>query len=58
MSDRRIIVEVATPELVKRLEARIDDLRAENKLLREQHERLHKTVYRLMETVADLKRNR
>lgn len=58
MSDRerRVIVEVVTPEVVSRLEADNALLRQEVKQLRDKQEALHRTVYRLMETVADLKR--
>lgn len=58
MSDheRRIIVEVVTPEVVNRLEGDMALLRQENKQLRDRQEALHRTVYRLLETVADLKR--
>lgn len=55
-SERRIIVEVATPATVKRLEDENAALRRDHNLLKGQHERLHQTVYRLMEKVADLKR--
>lgn len=56
MSDRRIIVEVVTPEVVSRLEADNALLRQEMKQLRDRHEALHMTVYRLIETVSELKR--
>jgi len=52
----RIVVEVVTPEVVSRLEADNALLRQENKDLRNKHEALHRTVYRLMETVADMRR--
>lgn len=58
MSDRRIIVEVVTPEVVSRLEDENKQLRQEVKTLREQHERLHSTVYRLMEIVGDMQRKK
>ena len=58
MSDRRIIVEVVTPEAVARLEGDIALLRQEMKQLRDKHEALHKTVYRLLETVADMRREK
>lgn len=54
----RIVVEVVTPEVVSRLEADNTLLRQEMKQLRDKHEALHRTVYRLMETVADLKREK
>lgn len=56
-SERRIIVEVATPETVKRLEDENAALRKELNLLKGQHERLHSTVYRLMEKFGDLRRD-
>lgn len=56
--DRRIVVEVVTPEVVDRLEADIAALRGEIKQLNDRHEKLHKTVYKLMEAVADMKRNK
>lgn len=58
MSDRRIIVEVVTPEVVSRLEGDNALLRQEMKQLRDRHEALHRTVYRLLETVAELKREK
>ena len=56
--ERRIIVEVVTPEVVSRLEADNALLRQEMKQLRDRHEALHRTVYRLLETVADMKREK
>lgn len=56
--DRRIIVEVVTPEVVSRLEDDNALLRQEMKQLRDRHEALHRTVYRLLETVADMKRDK
>lgn len=53
----RIIVEVASPEVVKRLEAENAALRNEVKKLREQHNSLHATVYRLMDRFVDLTRS-
>ena len=60
MSDKeqRIIVEVVTPEVVSRLEADNALLRQEMKQLRDKQEALHRTVYRLLETIADLKREK
>lgn len=52
----KVVVEVVTPEVVSRLEADNALLRQEMKDMRNKHEALHRTVYRLMETVADLKR--
>lgn len=56
--ERRIIVEVVTPEVVSRLEGDNALLRQEMKQLRDRHEALHRTVYRLLETVADMKREK
>ena len=56
--ERRIIVEVVTPEVVSRLEADNALLRQEMKQLRDKHEALHRTVYRLLETVADMRRDK
>lgn len=52
----KVVVEVVTPEVVSRLEADNSLLRQENKELRDRLEALHRTVYRLMETVGDMKR--
>lgn len=54
----KFVVEVVTPEVVSRLEADNKALREEVKLLKQKHETLHHTVYRLMETVADMKRSK
>lgn len=56
--ERRIVVEVVTPEVVSRLESDNALLRQEMKQLRDRHEALHRTVYRLLETVAELKREK
>jgi len=56
--EQRIIVEVVTPEVVSRLEADNALLRQEMKQLRDKQEALHRTVYRLLETIADLKREK
>lgn len=53
----KVVVEVVTPEVVSRLEAENQELREEVKLLRGQHERLHQTVYRLMDVFNDFKRS-
>lgn len=52
----KIVVEVATPEVVQRLEKDNEQLRHELKQLRAQHEQLHRTVYRLMDIVAEFRR--
>lgn len=54
--ERRIIVEIVTPEVVSRLEADNALLRQEMKQLRDKHDALHMTVYRLIEKVGDLQR--
>ncbi len=56
--ERRIVIEVATPQVIGRLEADNAELRKELKDLRAKHEALHSTVYRLMEIVGDLRRNK
>lgn len=53
----KVVVEVVTPEVVSRLEADNQALRKEMDLILKKHEALHGTVYRLMETIANLKRN-
>lgn len=62
MTDRedpvRVVVEVVTPEVVSRLEADNTLLRQEMKQLRDKHEALHRTVYRLLDVVAELKRGK
>ena len=58
VSERRIIVEVATPAVVKRLEDENAALRRDHNLLKSQHEKLHMTVYKLMEKVQDLQREK
>lgn len=56
--ERRIVIEVATPAVIGQLLGRIDALEKENKDLKGKHEALHSTVYRLMEIVGDLRRNK
>ena len=56
--ERRIIIEVATPDVVRRLEADNAELRKEYKELRSKHEALHSTVYRLIEIVGDLRKDK
>lgn len=53
----RVVVEVVTPEVVTRLEADNAALRQELTQLRQQHNSLHATVYRLMDRFADLNRS-
>lgn len=53
----RVVVEVATPEVVKRLEEENQALRNDLRTLRSQHEKLHETVYLLMNRFGELKRS-
>lgn len=59
MSDQpfRVVVEVVTPEVVTRLEKENQQLLQEVAQLRQQHNSLHATVYRLMDRFADLNRS-
>lgn len=52
----RVVVEVATPEVIGRLETDNAALRQDVKQLRAEKDALHHTVYRLMETVSELRR--
>lgn len=54
----KVVVEVVTPEVVSRLEADNQLLRQDNKQLRDRLEALHRTVYRLIDVVAELKREK
>lgn len=56
--ERRIVIEVLTPEAVQRLEARDEALRGEMLALEKRLEGLHATVYELIEALSDLKRKR
>lgn len=53
----RVVVEVVTPEVVTRLETENAALRQVLSLLRQQHNSLHATVYKLMDRFADLNRS-
>lgn len=53
----RVVVEVVTPEVVARLEKENQQLLQEVAQLRQQHNSLHATVYRLMDRFADLSRS-
>lgn len=53
----RVVVEIATPETVKRLEDENKTLRDELRLLRQQHSKLHETVYLLMDRLGELNRS-
>ena len=57
-SERRIIIEIATPEVVSRLKADNEELSKKLKEMERKHNALHETVYRLMEVVSELKRNK
>lgn len=54
--ERRIILEVLTPESVKRLEARDDELRDEIANLNNRISGLHRTIYELIDTIAQLRK--
>ncbi len=54
--ERRIILEVLTPESVKRLEARDDELREEINNLNNRIAGLHRTIYELIDTIAQLRK--
>lgn len=53
-----VVVQVVTPEVVNRLEAENQLLRQELKQIRDKHEALHRTVYRLMDVISDLRKGR
>ena len=54
----RIVLEVVSPEVVSRLEARDDALRAEISQLENKLEGLHRTIYELLETIGSLRSKR
>lgn len=54
--ERRIILEVLTPESVKRLEARDDELRDEITNINNRISGLHRTIYELIDTIAQLRK--
>ena len=54
----KVVVEVVTPEVVSRLEADNQLLRQELKQVRDRLNALHATVYRLLETLGDLRRGK
>ena len=60
MSDQqqptRIVVELVSSESVRRLEARDDDLREEIKRLEKRLEGVNRTLYELLETLAQQRR--
>ena len=57
MKPIKIVIEVVTPESIKRLEEENESLRNEIKKLTGQHNKLHETVYRFMELFGELKRS-
>lgn len=54
----KVVVEVATPEVINRLTADNDALRADVAQLRLEKDKLHQTVYRLMDVVSGLKKGK
>ena len=54
----KIVLEVVSPEVVSRLEARDDALRAEISQLENKLEGLHRTIYELLETIGSLRNKR
>lgn len=54
----RVVVEVVSSEAVRRLEQRDEDNRQEIKRLEAKINGLHRTIYELMETIANLRSNR
>lgn len=52
----KIVVELVSSEAVRRLEARDDDLRDEMKRLESRMNALHRTLYELLETLAQQRR--
>lgn len=54
----RVQVEVISPEVVDRLEKDNQLLRQEIKQLRDQHEALRRTVYRIMDIVGELRKGK
>jgi len=53
----RVVVEIATPEVIKRLEGENEALRQELKLTKAQFGKLHETVYQLMSRFSELRRS-
>lgn len=49
-------MEVLTPETVKRLEARDDELREEIAKIDNRMSGLHRTIYELIDTIAQLRK--
>lgn len=54
----KVVVEIATPEVINRLQADNDALRTDLKQLRSEKDTLHHTVYRLLEVVSELKKGK
>ena len=55
-NERRIVVEVLTPESVSRLEARDEELREEIHRLEGVIEGLHRTLYEVIEAISKLRK--
>ena len=61
MSDQqpiRVVVEIATPETVKRLEAENAQLRKELGMAVGRIDSLHRSVYELMGIISDLRKDK
>ena len=54
--ERRIVLEVLTPETVSRLEARDDDLRQEINNINKRMDGLHRTIYELIDAIGKLRK--
>lgn len=54
----KIVLEVVSPEVVSRLEARDEALREEVSRLEDKLEGLHRTIYELLETIGSLRNKR
>lgn len=52
----RIVVEVLTPETVRRLEARDEELRKEIKNLESRMDGIHRTIYELIDAIGKLRK--
>lgn len=53
----RIVVEVATPEVVKQLQEENRQLRDQMKLMQGRHDKLHETLYKHMSNFIEFKRS-
>lgn len=54
----RVVVEVVSNDVVRRLEGRDDDIRDEVRKLEKRIEGLNRTIYELMETISKLRGKR